>query len=296
MTTALTGLAFLANGSTLSLGDYKENIIRIRDYLEKFETRLTPGRVGWAGGQAYCAALALEFFIHVYESDKKDKRSKESCEKIIDYLSCCVGDEEKMCKGYRKGRDNGTIWSGISCTTALANVVFISIGRARSAGFTVDDKVFQAAKKFYARVALKSGVFMYDQGGSPGTFQVGRSIAGLLAVKSLSNIPEDHYRLFYDYARKGINSIMTNHTPSLHMTYCAFTYHSLGQEDWKKYVEIYFEKLINRQQKDGSLEALWDKVSIVCDPSDLEWGKTYATAHFVLILQLPLRHVKFYAR
>ena len=164
------------------------------------------------------------------------------------------------------------------------------------AGFRVDDRVFKILKSYYPLITERNGSFKYDKHNhfahEP---REGRSIASILALMNLGVDVAKKHPVSLKYARANIEKTMTHHTPSVHMTLCAFTFHALGEKDWKAYVKTYFRKLIARQREDGSLDKVWDPPKkLVMQPNDLAWGATYATAHFALILQIAGKRVSFY--
>jgi hypothetical protein len=298
MTTAVAGLAFLANGSTPSSGEYKENIRKIQGYLEKkLEAIFNQKSIGAGGGPAYSACLSLLFYTHIHEKEK-DEQSKKLIQATIKFICGAIGDE--VGSSTWKGGKNGKVIWYVSGVTSLANLCVISLVRAKVSGFEVDEKVLELMKTYYPMIIEKSGSkyegsFKYDKHNSfPGEPRNGRSITAILALMCLGLEKDDQYKQSYEYARKNYDKTGTHHVPSLQSSLCAFTFHTLGEDDWKKFVEENFEKLLARQRDDGSLEKLWDKSGLLMQPNDTVFGECYATANFALIFQVSLRNVRLY--
>lgn len=296
LTSGFTGLALLAGGSTTSAGPYQKNLAGIRDYLRKSLEEILavkPRRAGGGGGPIYSAAVGLLFFTHLYEADKSDA-SRKMCLDLVRYLSDCVGEEvNKSC--WQKGKDPGTVWY-VSGVTALANLTTVALTRAKASGFEVEPKILDFLRRYYRDILLKNGTFKYDQDNMfPNEPRQGRCIGALLALQSLGINVEQEYASSVEYMRANVGKANTHHTPSINLTMGAYSFGALGKKDWAKFVEANFEKLIARQQADGSLEKIaeYDK-GLMMTPNDLAWGKTYATALFALILQIDTARVRFH--
>ncbi len=292
MTTALAGLAFLASGSSLSSGHYKEPLGKIYNYLSKCTFKFSAKQPRWVRiSEYYTKCLYLLFIAHIYERDKNDKTA-ELLNGLVKDLS------ERQGTGVTKshwggGKDDGTIWY-ISGVTAFLNLYVAAMTRAKSVGIDVEDKVFELPRKYYPEMLEKNGSFKYDQHNSfPKEPRQARSIVALLTLMNLGIDGDEKFKPAFEYARGKIHETMTHHIPQFHMMLCAYTFYYLGKEDWKKYVAMYFDKLISRQQADGRIDKLWDMDSKLMEkPNDLEFGKNYATAIFALILQVPREQVK----
>jgi hypothetical protein len=294
MTTALAGLAFLANGSTPSAGTYRNNLALIVRYLRDSLPEIleaSPRLAGGGGGPIYSAALCLQFFVHLHEKEKDDPSAK-TARSLVAYLVDCVGEKVGV-SVWKKGKDGGTVWF-VSGVTALVNSSVLALARARAAGFDVPERIFTLAKDYYAAYWEANGSVKYDQHNMfPEEPRQGRSIAALMVLKALGADGDDRYKPAWTYARENLTRTMTHHTPSLHMSYGAHAFRCFGKEDWRKYVEAYFEKLIARQKENGSVEKIWDHdAKLFMTPNDTLWGAPYATAHLAIILQVATGHVQ----
>lgn len=299
-TTILSGLAFLAAGTGPCGQGYGPQIAKIQAYLEpKLEDilRIEKRRIGAGGGPVYTCAYALHFFLHQEERNPGD-RNKEIIQSLIRYLTDCIG-EEVSSSCWKKGKDLGTVWF-VSGVTALVNTTIIALNRARAAGFQVEDKPFDMVKAYYPTILVEKGrynaTFMYDKDNMfPEEPRQGRTIATLLGLKGMGALDEEKYKSVMEYARKNFDKTFTHHTPTLHMVLCSTFIHSLGDEDWKQYIGLNYDKLIARQQDNGSLIKIWKaNKTLMMEPNDTAFGPNYATAGFALILQTPLQNLRLY--
>ncbi len=310
MTTAITGLGFLANGSTPTSGDYRERIKLIQGYLEKKLNDIFKLKgIGAGGGPAYSACLSLLFFTHIFEKEK-DEQSRKLVPELVKYVSDRIGTKIGN-STWSGGGNNNVIWF-VSGQTSLANLCVISLARAKAAGFEVKDEVFDLMKTYYPMIVEKAGAkykganvegtMKYDKHNNfPNEPRRGRSISALLALECLGIHNDEQYKLTFDLARKNYDKTETHHVPSLQTTLCAFTYHHFGEDDWKKFIAANYEKLLGNQKEDGSLEKLWNAEQLkaqnpeqTMQPNDTAFGETYATANFALVLQVATGNVKFF--
>jgi hypothetical protein len=176
----------------------------------------------------------------------------------------------------------------------LLNFYVVSLSKAKAAGIDVYASTFNLPKQYYISAVDSDGSMKYDQHNKfPEHPRMGRSIAAIMALDHLGMLGEDRFKPTLEYARKNVDKTHTHHTPQLHMMICAYTFFYLGKEDWKKFTEAYFDKIIAFQQEDGSLSELceYDK-GLILNPNDTITGRNYTTAIFSLILQVPLQNVK----
>lgn len=294
-TTSLAGLAFLAEGSTATRGAYKDRIVLAARFLRDVVADLqasSPKRSGGGGGPVYSAALCLQFFVHLHETDKEAGYAK-LIQSLIAFLVDAVGEGVGV-SVWKKGRDEGTLWF-VSGVTALLNSTILALSRARSAGFDVPDRVWKIARDYYLKYFEDNGSVKYDQHNMfPEEPRPGRTIAAILALKTMGADGEPAFKPAQKYVRENVGRPNSHHTPSLHYTLGAQAFRAFGDEDWKRFVDAHFAKLQARQKEDGSLEKICDyDKTLLMTPNDTMWGATYATANFALILQTPLGRVRF---
>jgi hypothetical protein len=294
MTTALAGLAFIANGSTTGSGKYKEQLARIKEYLLKIATKDIPKRR--VNGDTWPAALTALFLAHIYEKEK-DEKSELALKSLVKFLT----KQQSKDGGWSLGNTQGFMTETQNNLTAAVNLCIISLAKVKSVGIDVEDKVFKRSAKFYEKMLMKDGWFNYkiEDGKNPHPEpRQGRSIAALLALKCLGEDQDKRYEKAYEYARKNIKQVASHHLPHLHMMLGGFSYFYMGKEDWLKFVDVYFKKIIARQKDNGSVKSLIDHNPRFMMTSwyDHNFGDVYATANLALILQIPMQNVNFQSK
>lgn len=294
-TTTLAGLSFLAEGSTASKGPYRNCIALAARFLRDVVADLqasTPRRVGGGGGPIYSAALCLQFFVHLHGTDKEAGHGK-IVRLLVDFLVDAIGEGVGV-SVWKKGKDEGTLWF-VSGVTALLNSTILALSRAREAGFEVPDRVWKIARDYYAKYFEPDGSIKYDQHNMfPEEPRPGRTMAALMALKALGADGDPAFKAAHKYVRANVERPNSHHTPTLHYTLGAHAFRSLGDDEWKRFVDAHFQKLQGRQKEDGSLDKICDHdPKLLMTPNDTAWGGTYSTANFALILQVPTGRVRF---
>ncbi|MBI4564770.1 MAG: hypothetical protein HY716_08790 [Planctomycetes bacterium] len=277
MTTSLAGLAFLGAGNTTTAGPHREQVAKIKQYLSDLPRR----RVN---GDTWPAALALIFYSALHQKEK-DAASKESMAKLVAFLS----KQQSKQGGWSLGRAQGFMTEDTRNLTAAVNVCIFALGWARAAGAEVNPEVFERSKRFLEKTYRDDGWFNYMIKRDNGEPREGRAVAGLLALHYLGAAQEEKFAATYTFARRNMERVTSHHVPHLHLLLAGFAYRLLGAEDWEKFAQVFFDKLIACQGEDGGAKALFkfDRKIMMTIWTDHSFGPNYATAVLAALLQVP---------
>jgi hypothetical protein len=275
---ALGGLAFLAGGHTDEEGEHTEavrnavaNLLRYQDEHGYF----TDGQ-----SKMYGHGFATLFFAELYgmtgDRAQTVRRALKNAITLIERSQDQYGGWD-----YEPSPGGG---SDTSITVCQA----MALRAARNLGIEVDAGVVRKARDFIRRAQNADGGFRYRiMGGTPlgrGS-QFPRSAAGVCILHALSSSTQDEtarLKIGFDYLLANYRGF--NQFPYYADYYCAQALFQAGGRHWAEYYPSLRDKLIGKQQADGS----WSGWGMEVTPQ--------ATAMALIALQVPLRYLPIVER
>jgi hypothetical protein len=302
--TALGGMAFLMEGSTLREGKYSDNIRRIVDYL--LERCQRNGLIGnpnnFAETQRYTYGhgFATLFLACVYgEEEDGDRRHKleEVLTRAVDF--CGKAQTSRGGWGYVSAQDSGDFDEGSVTITQLQ-----ALRAARNVGIPVPKEPIDKARKYLENCTTPNGGVMYRPG------QAGErpalTAAAVACGFSVGEYESGIVKKWLASAHKSIGTLgggtgRFGHDEYAHY-YWAQAVYALGDEGyaklfpdsrpeerltWSKYKDTNFGNMIRSQNEDGSWtgNSPWAR-----------FGAVYTTAIYLSILQLDKAVLPIYQR
>ena len=270
---ALSGMAFMASGSTPSRGPYGEECERIVSFLlehtqdDGFIVLPESASHGPMYGHGFSTLFLAEAYGMTMRTDLREKLSK-AVRLIVD-----TQNEEGGWRYQPQPRD-----ADISVTICQ----IMALRAARNAGIYVPKTTVDACIEYVRRSQNPDGGFMYLPTGGPSLFP--RSAAGVVAL----------YSAGYDgpEIKKGLEYLikeMPRGRFNRHGHYYYGHYYAVqsmwhaGGEYWSKWYPVIRDELLGMQRDDGA----W--------PDDAICNE-YATAMSCIILQMPNNYLPILQR
>jgi prenyltransferase beta subunit len=279
----LSGMAFLAAGSTPGRGPYGDRVQRAVDYL--LATAQPSGFIcespPTSQGPMYSHGFATLFLAECYGmSPRKELREK-------------LGLAIKLIVNAQNGEGGWRYYPKIDDADISVTVCqMMALRAAHNAGISVPKKTFEKAIKYVTDSQNPDGGFMYQLSGrGPSAFP--RSAAAVVALNSAGiyqNTPGRNSAI----VAKGLD-YLTQFRPEKGVVQRVETYFEYGHyyavqamwqaggERWAKWYPAVRDELLRRQSPtDGS----WDSA----------YGHEYATAMCLLVLQMPENQLPIFQR
>jgi hypothetical protein len=293
--TALAGLAFLMEGSTLRDGKYADNIRRITDYLTE---RARPNGLiaspanpqDWAR-YTYAHGFATLFLAcGVYGEEESGERRRQ-LEGILTRAVEFIGNSQTSRGGwgylargsYREGDDQD---EGSTTITQLQ-----ALRAARNAGIAVPKSIIDNARKYMESVTTPTGGVLYKPG-QPGE-RPALTAAAIACGYSFGEYDTPIVKKWIKSAQAALGSLSgpTNHDEYAHFYFAQAVY--MLDDDrygklfpgtpkdqwltWSGYKAAKFKSILAGQSTDGSWtgSSSWSRI-----------GTVYTTATYLCILQL----------
>jgi hypothetical protein len=285
--TALSGIAFLCEGSTATQGKYSENIRRAVDYLIR-QSR-DNGLIGDPlrdDRYTYGHGFSMLFLSQVLGEEEDEDRRAE----LIDVLTRAVkftgqAQTEAGGWGYVSAKDGGGFDEGSTTITQVQG-----LRGCRNAGIPVPKEIIDKAVKYIKDCTLPDGAVQYSSKGGGGRPPI--TAAAIACLFNAGEYDNDFVPRMMKYCEQNLGRDTRNN--SGHWHYAHFYYSQVlyreGGEKWDSYRSEIEAKLI-REAKEVSLG----------DQTGVEWdqgmiGSVYTTALNLIILQMDNAALPIYQR
>lgn len=291
--TALSGLAFLCEGSTANTGRYKKNIQKAVNYLAK--SSRDNGLIGFKKDYRYTYGhgFSMLFLSQVYGDEDDPDRRKELRRVLTKAVAFSVNAQTSRGGwGYVSAKEGSDFDEGSTCVTQVQG-----LRACRNAGIPVPKGVIKKAQKYIRDCTLTTGA---QKGGvvysftSRGSARPPISAAAVAVMFNTGEYKSKHVQMMMDYCKKFVWPGTTGRITSRygHFEYTHFYYAQvmfrLGgtkeyAKDWPKYMAEVGKEIIKQQSADGS----WKSGYI---------GPVYNTAMYATVLQLHKGYVPIFQR
>jgi hypothetical protein len=288
-TTALTLLAFLAEGHMPDMGRYGVVVRGAIDFL--ISKVPDDGYIGSAdGSRMYGQAivtLALSEAYGVETAADKRRQERTALRKLIAVILKAqdVTKPEPYAGGWRY--EPGAADSDIS----LSGWNALALRAAQEAGFPVPNESLTRAAAFVARCFdPDSKTFTYQPGGER---RLSATATGVLCLYLLDAKPEDRAKA--EKAARGLAEHPLdeqNTYPFYCIYYVTHAAFQAGDDTWQAVAKATLAALVESQSPDGS----WLSLKHGNPANASEPGKVYRTAMAVLTLSVPQRLLPIYQR
>jgi hypothetical protein len=311
--TSIAMLAFLSEGSTPDEGKYNESIKSGIKFLLnscKDSGGIYSSDRAHKTAETAVATLAL---VECYRKTKDEELKRRISARVKSAIRC-----------FKMGRTMGGLWGydpgDVLSNMGMSYAVMTALISAKSAGFEVDDKMFQRAINGLKRVILKDGSVCYEpsEAINPACNEVREKVDSMI----LNMKAKPGWRLlrasallyiFYKTGNKDtaeaqrmkvfVEKDVKKHLKfgiiqiDPHISY-TFLFSSLGlkvafeKEKWNQWYEILKKEILKNQKKGGYWEHLAGD-DPPKSPSEAKLARCLGTAMALIILQLPQTHLKF---
>ena len=271
---ALSGMAFMAGGSTPGRGPFGENANRCVDYIlshtqdRGFITAEGASSHGPMYGHGFATLFLAEAFGMTWRMDVGEKLAK-AVEQIVS-----TQNKEGGWRYLPEKKD-----ADLSVTVCQV----MALRAARNAGIFVPPETIDNAVDYVKRSQNPDGGFMYQIEGGPSAFP--RSAAGVVALYSAGIYDGDEITKGLDYLLQ-FKPRVNVFDPQAHYFYGHYyavqaMWHA-GGSYWKEWYPAIRDQLLARQRDNGT----WDSTV----------SAEYGAAMAALVLQMPNNYLPIFQR
>jgi len=280
--TALAGIALLCEGSTTTQGKYAPNISKAVDYL--VSRSRSNGLIGDPNSDdryTYGHGFAMLFLSQVLGEEEDLERR----EQLIDILTRAViftGQAQTNGGGwgYVSAKDGGGFDEGSTTITQVQG-----LRGCRNAGIPVPKEIIEKAVSYIKKCTGPDGGVRYNLAGAGGGGRPPITAAAIACLFNAGEYDSNYVPRLLDYCRKNLSDISNQgygHWHYAHYYYAQVLYRE-GGDEWEKYRDKIFARLVAEAGPDGS----WNQGYV---------GPVFTTAINLTILQLPKNTLPIYQR
>lgn len=267
--TALAGMAFLAGGHLPGRGEYGTNVERCLDFVLGCVD--DDGYVSQSGTRMYSHAFATLFLAEIYGmTDDDDVRDA-----LVKAVKLIVKSQNA---------EGGWRYQPIPYDADLSVTIcqIKALRSARQAGIDVPKETIEKAIQYVKDSQNPyDGGFRYMIGSGSSAFP--RSAAGVASLYYAGVYEGDIINDGIAYLEKQIDSGNDDGGHEFYgHYYCSQAMFIAGGKHWADYFPMIRERMIRRQERDGS----WDSPH----------GKDYATGMTLIVLEMPYRLLPIFQR
>jgi hypothetical protein len=285
--TALSGLAMLCEGSTVTQGKYSENIRRAVDYILRQSN--PNGLIGDPlrdDRYTYGHGFSMLFLSQVLGDEEDEDRRAE----LIDVLTRAViftgqAQTEAGGWGYVSAKDGGGFDEGSTTITQVQG-----LRGCRNAGIPVPKEIIDKAVKYIKDCTLPDGAVQYSSKGGGGRPAI--TAAAIACLFNAGEYDDDFVPRMMKYCEQNLGQDTRNsygHWHYAHFYYSQVQYREGGQK-WETYRNEIEAKLL-REAKEVTLG---EKTGVEWDQGFI--GPVYTTALNLIMLQMDNAALPIYQR
>lgn len=298
--TALAGMCFLMEGSTMKEGRYSENVRKaVNWYLKRSQPNGllgNPQNPTESSRYMYGQGFATLFLASVYGEEDDEKKRKE-LEKLLTKAVAFIGkaQTDRGGWGYVSSADGGGFDEGSVTITQLQG-----LRAARNAGIHVPKSIIDKAVKYLKDCTTPRGGIIYSLAhGGPviGGERPPLTAAAVACAFSVGNYGDEYAKKWIKYCKENIpfgkGRLAHDEYQNYYFSQCMYIlgedgYNKLfpGEKDpmkWSEFRKTMFEYVKGNQSPDGS----WGQGGI---------GQVYTTSINLTILQLENGTLPIYQR
>jgi hypothetical protein len=300
--TALAGMQFLMEGSTIRQGKYQDVIRRAVDYLMHVTQR--SGLIGEpnAGNQGlgylYGHGFSILFLSQIYgEEEDGDRRRKLEDILTRAVVFACRAQTSRGGWGYLSAAEGNDFDEGSVTITQVQ-----ALRAARNAGIAVPKGTIDKVHQYLKNCTTSQGGMIYSLSSGGGDERPTITVAAVASMFSTGEYTSDLAKRWLKYVKPlipidSVGADQFGHSEYTHYYYAQVIY-SLGDDGWArlfpdsaesdrltwtKYKKGFFEFLVRKQNEDGS----WTGTPI---------GLVYTTCCYLTVLQLEKNTLPIYQR
>ncbi len=283
--TALSAMAFLAQGQAPGQGPYGDSINRAIDYLlsQQLDNGLLVSRdpSGRRSEMMYSHSIATLLLCEV--SGMLDDRRQQELDKVLPRALLVLLQAQKV----PKSRPHAGGWryapGARDSDLSLTGWAMMALRAAKQNGVAIPDEHIADAIEYILKCRRSDGTFSYMPGMGQGT----PAMTGL-AILCLELCGEHGHEAIKPAADYVLQHPPAEHDHHRHFAfyYCSQAMFQLGEDYWDRFAPIMYDTLLAEQNADGS----WGTAQLG------GYSNTYQTALAILTLTVAARQLPIYQR
>jgi hypothetical protein len=283
---ALAGLAWLAEGSDLRSGRYKENIdkavsfiTRTIDQADPFAASRGTSDANW--NQSNWSYVHSAIFFGELQVRSPSPRIKKELERIVKEIQ--TRQEKSGGWAHGPGGPNALKYVELNIMTALA---LSGLGCAKAAGVDISSETIDKTMAYIEASGADGGVGYSDGDGQKDMGNIGRTAGCWLGARLLGRAKAPYVEKMEAYVQKNIADILGGHASLMqHILLAGVAAPAAGKASAKDYWNAMQRDLVLARTPEGSLQPRpWHESLLMGSNSDVSFGEVWTTAAWAIAL------------
>ncbi len=289
--TSLAGLAWLAHGSDLSQGEYKDNIRGAVDFVTMNlgvgggatgRGATSDGSDGPSWDQTNWGFAHAAIFLGELQARSPDDGVRET----LIHCGGTLADRQEKTGGWAHG-PGGANALGYIELNIVSGLAIAGIGLAAQAGYELDPDVLVKAADYLEKSGGGDGGVAYShKDGQRGQGNIGRTGGAWLGFLTLGQGKTKWAKKMERFVRSHAGDVFGGHASLMqHVLLAGVAAHAHGGEARKAYWETALPELTLARTPDGSFQPRpWHETLSIGSNSDVSFGQVWTTAAWAIVL------------
>ncbi len=285
---SVAGLAWIAGGSNLTTGPYKDNVTRAADFVIANAGSRTamPGAGGMRGGSNWNqtnwgVAHAAIFLGELYGHSPKPK-----IQRALIGLGADLVKRQEVTGGWAHG-PGGPNALGYVELNILSGLALAGIGLAGQAGYEVPEAMVELADSYLQSSSSGDGGIGYShKPGQKGQGNIGRTAGCWLGYLTLGKAKSGWAAKMKKWLARGADRVFGGHASLMqHILLGGVAAHAVGGKAAGAYWKVMQRDMTLARAPDGSLQPRpWHESLSMSSNSDVTFGEVWTTAAWAIVL------------
>lgn len=280
----LAGLAWLAGGSSLTEGPYKENLAKARDFVVKSLGQ--QDRLGTSGGANWDQTNWKYAHAGIFLGELQLRSPADDLKPVLSDIATKLCARQEASGGFAHG-PGGPNALGYLELNIVGGFVVSALGQVKQAGAQFDQKVVTQLNAYLEKSSSGSGGVAYStKAGQIGHGNVGRTAIAWLGNVGLGLRSKPFPKKMEKWLKREIASVMSGHASLMqHIMLAGVAAKALGSKSTKAYWKVLERDLTLCRCPDGSIQMRpWHESLNMGSNSDVTMGQIWSTASWAIVL------------
>lgn len=282
--TCLAGLAWLAGGSSLSDGTYKNQLAKARDFVVKSLGQ--QDRLGTSDGANWDQTNWKYAYAGIFLGELQLRSPTDELMPVLSDIASQLCARQEASGGFAHGPGGPNALHYLELNI-VGGFVMSALGQVKQAGAELDDKVIAQLNDYLEKSSSGSGGVAYStKAGQVGQGNVGRTAISWLGNVSLGLRRKSFAKKMEKWLKREIASVMGGHASLMqHITLAGVAAKALGSKATKAYWKVMERDLTLCRCPDGSIQMRpWHESLGMGSNSDVSMGQIWSTASWAIVL------------
>ena len=283
--TCLAGLAWIGSGSTLNSGEYKDALVKAKNFV--IESLTAKDGFGRPRGEANWDQTNWKYaYAGIFLGELELASEDQTLRPVLQEIATTLTARHEASGGYAHGPGGPNALNYLELNI-VGGFVLSALSLAQQAGAKIDEKVVAGLNAYLEESGGGSGGVAYSTlPGQKGQANVGRTAVAWLGDIGLGLRKKPWTRKMEKYLKRHIADVMGGHASLMqHISLAGVAAKALGKKSIKDYWNVMARDLTLARCPDGSIQMRpWHESLRMGSNSDVSMGQVWSTASWAIVL------------